>query len=537
MDLIEAKRIAILFVNDEYPDCFGAILTGSTVLGTNSGSSDLDIIIFHKDVFSTTRSKRIIKDFEHVEKVDIDVFVVSMTNVIDLLSERLLNLDAPLPTMISQGIAIKDSDNTISELISYFKLQILKYYPVYSLADVSQIKGKTSQFIQLVEKQVDFEDCFFIVHEIVDKISKLYINKNKLIYGGIKKRSQILKNNLPHIYERIMRSLKTYYTHNDPTEFIETTKKILDDFYPTNPTSVHSGGELLIEIEYRKNISNIISIFREYSKGNLILTEKSYSIKYFYLRNDKFIIVLKTPVKSFDYKKVNVLMHNFLKLQPFENHLNIQAQKTPLFFGSANVLRLVETFLQEFHDRIVMEFLEDIHRQAHIKLSTTLAILIAEEFIGLTSLDLQEKRRIFNGMFEFWSAEVYDYPASRDLDYIIWKKRRLIQFLEKRIDNDSKNNILEIQAKLEKVKHDNPIVKRILEVIRQISPSFIYEYRRLKNEKIVEFPSYDLKVIGVNDEETALDLYLYKVVLDKLLFMICGSEMYLATYILKKQIQ
>ncbi|MDQ0253526.1 putative nucleotidyltransferase [Evansella vedderi] len=102
MNKIEPIKAAKQFVNKHFPDCQGALLGGSVVRGQITETSDLDIIIFDKQLPSSYRES--IVDFDW----NIEVFAHNLTSYKDFFNSDVERARPSMPRMVSEGVIIKD---------------------------------------------------------------------------------------------------------------------------------------------------------------------------------------------------------------------------------------------------------------------------------------------------------------------------------------------------------------------------------------------------------------------------------------------
>ena len=90
------------FVHRHYPNCQGALLAGSVVRGEATETSDLDIVVFDKDMKSSYRESFV--EFGWA----IEVFMHNLTSYKLYFEDDCLRARPSMPRMVSEGIVIKD---------------------------------------------------------------------------------------------------------------------------------------------------------------------------------------------------------------------------------------------------------------------------------------------------------------------------------------------------------------------------------------------------------------------------------------------
>ena len=99
---VPAKDAAELFIQKHFPNCQGALLAGSVVRGEATETSDLDIVVFDKQLVSAYRESII--DFDWA----IEVFVHNLSSYKEYFASDCERARPSLPRMVSEGIVLKD---------------------------------------------------------------------------------------------------------------------------------------------------------------------------------------------------------------------------------------------------------------------------------------------------------------------------------------------------------------------------------------------------------------------------------------------
>lgn len=90
------------FINKQFPNCQGALLAGSVVRGEATETSDLDIIIFDKNICAFYRESLIDIGWSR------EVFVHDLTSYKLFFESDRKRARPSLPWMVSEGIILKD---------------------------------------------------------------------------------------------------------------------------------------------------------------------------------------------------------------------------------------------------------------------------------------------------------------------------------------------------------------------------------------------------------------------------------------------
>lgn len=99
---IEAFLAATKYIEEHHPHCQGAILAGSAIRGEATATSDLDIVIFDDAVKASYRESLLYKGWP------VEVFVHSLSTYQSFFESDCARARPSLPTMVSEGMVIKD---------------------------------------------------------------------------------------------------------------------------------------------------------------------------------------------------------------------------------------------------------------------------------------------------------------------------------------------------------------------------------------------------------------------------------------------
>ncbi|GGE77154.1 nucleotidyltransferase domain-containing protein [Priestia taiwanensis] len=111
MNRLSPIDAAQAFIEKHFPTCQGALLAGSVSRGEATDTSDLDIVVFDKNLASAYRESLI--DFDW----PIELFVHNLTSYNVFFEDDCKRARPSLPRMVSEGIILKDEGviNTIKQ--------------------------------------------------------------------------------------------------------------------------------------------------------------------------------------------------------------------------------------------------------------------------------------------------------------------------------------------------------------------------------------------------------------------------------------
>ncbi|WP_420491805.1 nucleotidyltransferase domain-containing protein, partial [Neobacillus niacini] len=132
MEKLNPKESAKLFIQKQFPNCDGALLAGSVVRGQATETSDLDIVIFDKNVTSSYRESII--DFGW----NIEVFVHNLISYKHFFESDYERARPSMPRMVSEGVVLKD--NGIIDSIKHEARELLRKGPAKWTQETIYIK-------------------------------------------------------------------------------------------------------------------------------------------------------------------------------------------------------------------------------------------------------------------------------------------------------------------------------------------------------------------------------------------------------------
>ncbi|SDM59866.1 nucleotidyltransferase domain-containing protein [Bacillus sp. OK048] len=210
MEKLNPKESAKLFIQKQFPNCDGALLAGSVVRGQATETSDLDIVIFDKNVKSSYRES--IFDFGW----NIEVFVHNLISYKHFFESDYERARPSMPRMVSEGVVLKD--NGIIDFIKHEARELLQKGPAKWTQETINIKR---YFITDVLD--DFIGCsnraeeIFIANALVELVSEFVLRTNCKWVGTSK---------------WVIRSLRQY-----DEKFAELLVEVFDIFYKTGDKS------------------------------------------------------------------------------------------------------------------------------------------------------------------------------------------------------------------------------------------------------------------------------------------------------------
>jgi hypothetical protein len=201
------------FVHRQYPNCQGALLAGSVVRGEATETSDLDIVVFDKDIKSSYRESFV--EFGWA----IEVFVHNLTSYKLYFKDDCLRARPSMPRMVSEGIVIKD-DGIIGLLKCEADKLLEKGPEGWSLDTI-----KTKRYF-LTDALDDFIGCsnraeeMFIANTLAALLSEFVLRTNCKWIGDSKWIVRSLKQFDEKYAERFIKAFDCYYKNGEKNQII-----------------------------------------------------------------------------------------------------------------------------------------------------------------------------------------------------------------------------------------------------------------------------------------------------------------------------
>lgn len=220
MDPIKAAE---LFILNHFPNCYGAVLAGSVVRGEATETSDLDIVIFDKNLKTAYRESVI--EFGW----NIEVFVHNLTSYKEFFKSDCERARPSLPKMVSEGIVLKDSG--ILDLIKHEANELLDKGPEEWSADTIKLKRYfiTDALDDLIGCTNRAEEIF-IANTLAELVSEFVLRTNRQWIGASKWVVRSLRNYDEKFAGHFVEAFDTFYKTGDKSMIILMVDDILQPF-------------------------------------------------------------------------------------------------------------------------------------------------------------------------------------------------------------------------------------------------------------------------------------------------------------------
>jgi predicted nucleotidyltransferase len=220
---IDPNKAAELFILNHYPNCHGALLAGSVVRGEATETSDLDIVIFDKDIKSAYRESVI--EFGW----NIEVFVHNLTSYKEFFKSDCERARPSLPNMISEGIVLRDSE--IMAQIKQEAKHLLEKGPEEWSAETIRMKRyfNTDVLDDFIGSTIREEEIF-IANTMAELVCEFVLRSNRKWIGTSKWVIRSLRNHDEKLADRFVNAFDTFYRTGDKEKIIVMVDEILHPY-------------------------------------------------------------------------------------------------------------------------------------------------------------------------------------------------------------------------------------------------------------------------------------------------------------------
>ncbi|MGV3463713.1 MAG: nucleotidyltransferase domain-containing protein [Heyndrickxia sp.] len=214
-----AKR----FVNQFFPDCQGAVLAGSVVRGEETETSDLDIVVFDKNITNSYRESLIKFGWP------IEIFVHNLGSYKHFFEIDYKNAKPSMQRMIAEGVILKDEG--IVDAIKKEAKAILYNGPERWTDET--IRTKRYFITDVLD---DFIGCqkraegIFIAYTLANLIHEFVLRTNGLWIGTSKWIIRALKQYDVKFAEDFADAFDTFYKKNEKGKVIDLADRVLEPY-------------------------------------------------------------------------------------------------------------------------------------------------------------------------------------------------------------------------------------------------------------------------------------------------------------------
>ncbi|UOQ45466.1 nucleotidyltransferase domain-containing protein [Halobacillus salinarum] len=220
LDPVEAAK---QFIDTHFPNCQGALLSGSVVRGEATETSDLDLVIFDKKILASYRES--LFDYGW----PIEVFVHHLTSYRKFFEMDCKAAKPSMPRMVAEGIILKDEG--MLESIKKEAADLLKKGPEKWSEEVINTKRYfiSDALEDFLGRNNRAEDLFIantlaeLVHEFVLRTNQHWIGSSKWIIRALKQYDEAFTSEFVEAFDR-------FYLFGDKEKVVHLVDKVLEPY-------------------------------------------------------------------------------------------------------------------------------------------------------------------------------------------------------------------------------------------------------------------------------------------------------------------
>ncbi|MDF9799371.1 putative nucleotidyltransferase [Catalinimonas alkaloidigena] len=215
--------IARRFIDQQFPDAQGAILSGSAVTGEMKPHSDLDLLVFYEDIHSHYRK------LYHFEGQKIEAMVHRISQSRDNMAYDRKRRNKAFLDLIVKGVIIKDTDQVIASLQTeageIYDQGPLPYTPYEKALYHYIINNRLEDFVD----NDDYHESYFILSNLFYFLTKvmLIINGQWTNKGQGKWQFRAVEEYDKQLGEQLKKAIDDFCQHQRKDKVITLTKNVL----------------------------------------------------------------------------------------------------------------------------------------------------------------------------------------------------------------------------------------------------------------------------------------------------------------------
>ncbi|MGN8646793.1 nucleotidyltransferase domain-containing protein [Gracilibacillus sp. HCP3S3_G5_1] len=201
------------FIRSRFPDCEGALLAGSVVRGEATVTSDLDIVIFDRNILSSYRES--LSDYGW----NIEIFVHNLTSYKDFFASDCERARPSMPKMVAEGKVIKDKG--IIKAIKKEARELLDQGPeAWSTETLNTKRYFITDALDDLIGSDNRAESLFIANTLAEQISEFVLRTNKRWIGDSKWMIRSLKDYDKEFTKKFVEAFDTFYKSNKKDKII-----------------------------------------------------------------------------------------------------------------------------------------------------------------------------------------------------------------------------------------------------------------------------------------------------------------------------
>ncbi|MFD2655210.1 nucleotidyltransferase domain-containing protein [Gracilibacillus thailandensis] len=217
---LSPREAAGKFIQNRFRNCQGALLAGSVIRGEATKTSDLDIVIFDRNIQSAYRESIIDLGW------NIEIFVHNLTSYKDFFVSDCESARPALPRMVVEGEVIIDK-GIIAAIKNEAKELLDKGPKKWSEETINTKRYFITDALDDLIGSLDRAESLFIVNKLAEQVSEFVLRTNNKWIGDSKWVIRSLKNYDEEFAERFVDAFDTFYKINHIDKIIMLVDEVL----------------------------------------------------------------------------------------------------------------------------------------------------------------------------------------------------------------------------------------------------------------------------------------------------------------------
>lgn len=211
---------ATAFIKTHFPECDGALLSGSVVRGEHTSTSDLDLIIFDSSLKSSYRESLTAYEWP------IELFVHSFDSYKEFMKQDVERGRPSLPRMLAEGTPIVDHPEI--SLIQDEAKEILDTGPVEWSEQTIRIKRYfITDLVDDLIGSTKRSETLYITNSLIEQLHEFVLRVNNQWIGSSKWIDRALRSFDENLADEFLLAIEDIYQHNEKNLLISLAEKIV----------------------------------------------------------------------------------------------------------------------------------------------------------------------------------------------------------------------------------------------------------------------------------------------------------------------
>ncbi|MCK0471878.1 nucleotidyltransferase domain-containing protein [Halalkalibacter sp. APA_J-10(15)] len=211
------------FIHKYFPNCQGALLAGSVVRGEATDTSDLDIVVFEKDIRSVYRESLIAFGWA------VEVFVHNLTSYKHFFDTDYERARPSLPRMVSEAIILRD-EGIINSIKKEAKEILEKGPKEWSIETINTKRYFITDALEDFIGSSNRAEELFIANTLAELVSEFVLRTNRKWIGASKWIVRSLKHYNEEFANQFVEAFDIFYKTGNKNQVIQLVNNVLQPF-------------------------------------------------------------------------------------------------------------------------------------------------------------------------------------------------------------------------------------------------------------------------------------------------------------------